>query len=146
MRTWTATAQVPAPPEVVLDVLTDPEACTRWSPIAFELEGDGERLVAGTRTRVTGQLAGVGTAFEVEVHAADRHGLALSAHGPVALDVVYELVPRDTACEIRASVGVRPRRGLLGRMLAEATAAVLNTGALRAAVACIGVEAVLVAH
>jgi len=146
MRTWTATALVPAPPEVVLDVLTDPAACTRWSPIPFAVEGDCQRLEAGTRTRVSGRLAGVGVQFDVQVHAADRHGLALSAHGPIALDVVYEIVAAERGCEIRASVGVRPRGGVRSVLLVEATAGLLSAGALRAAVGRIGIEAALVAR
>lgn len=146
MRTWTATALVPAPREVVLDLLTDPDACTRWSPVPLDAEDDCDRLAAGARTRVHGRLAGVDVSFDVEVHAADHHGLALSAHGPIALDVVYVLVERGEGCEIRASIGVRPRRGLVGLALVEATAALLSGGALRATVARLGVEASLAAR
>ena len=38
MRTWTATTTVDAPPEAVLDVLTDPGACARWAPVDFEVD------------------------------------------------------------------------------------------------------------
>ena len=38
MREWTATTMIEARPEAVLDVLTDPEACARWAPIAFDVE------------------------------------------------------------------------------------------------------------
>jgi hypothetical protein len=67
--------------------------------------------------------------FDVEVHKADETGLALSASGPVELDVDYRLA--DSA--VHASISVRPRSGLTGRLLAEATGALLNAGALEAA-------------
>ncbi len=38
MRTWTATTTTAARPAEVLDVLTDPDAASRWAPVAFELE------------------------------------------------------------------------------------------------------------
>lgn len=88
MSTWTAVATVKGPPEGVLDVLTDPAACERWAPIEFDVEGlEGDRLVAGSRARVVGRLAGQRVGFDVEVHAADEERLALLATGPVVLDV-----------------------------------------------------------
>jgi uncharacterized protein YndB with AHSA1/START domain len=132
MRTWTATATAAAHPAAVLDVLTDPDACARWAPVPFDVES-GRRLRSGTRERVSGRLAGKRVGFDVEVHAADEHGLALSAHGPVGFDVDYRLAPADTGSRVHASVSVRPRAGLAGRLLAEATGALLNAGALNQA-------------
>jgi hypothetical protein len=43
--------------------------------------------------------------------------------------------------EVRASVSVHPRRGLLGRLLAEATGALLTAGALDHALARLANEA-----
>ena len=80
--------------------------------------------------------------FDVEVHEADESGLALSASGPVALDVDYRLAP--AACggsEVRASVSVRSGGGLTGRILAEATGALLSAGALQAALARVARQA-----
>jgi hypothetical protein len=125
MRTWTATAAAAARPEAVLDVLTDPDACARWAPVPFDVES-GRRLRAGTRERVSGRLAGKRVGFDVEVHKADATGLALSASGPVELDVDYRL----GGSQVHASVSVRPRGGLTGRLLAEATGALLSAGAL----------------
>lgn len=142
MRTWTATTTIAAPPAEVLDVLTDPDACTRWAPVAFELEDlEGVRLQAGTRARVAGRLAGRRVGFDVCVHEADEHGLSLAADGPVGFDVAYELEPTPRGSEVRASVSVRPSRGLAGRLLAEATGALLSAGALDAAISRIGREA-----
>jgi uncharacterized protein YndB with AHSA1/START domain len=142
MRTWTATTTVEARPEDVLDVLTDPGACARWAPVPFDVDDlVGERLLAGTRARVSGRLAGRRVGFEVEVHEADRRGLALSAHGPVGLDVAYDLAPTAHGSEVHASVSVRSGRGLTGRLLAEATGALLTAGALQAAISRIAREA-----
>ena len=42
------------------DWTAHPEEIRRWSPVAFDLEDlRSSRLTAGTRTRVTGKLAGV---------------------------------------------------------------------------------------
>jgi hypothetical protein len=142
MRTYTATTSAPVHPEAVLDVLTDPDACRRWAPISFDVEElSAPRLSAGSRARVCGRLAGREVGFDVEVHRADMDGLALSADGPVALDVAYALVASTTGSDLHASVAVRPRAGLRGRLLAEATAAMLAGGALQVALGRIVTEA-----
>ena len=58
MRTWTTHKLVAADPAVVLE-LTDTDACRRWAPVPFELDGPAAgRLQAGTRVRVSGSLVG----------------------------------------------------------------------------------------
>lgn len=156
MRTWTATATAEAHPEAILHVLTDPDAASRWAPVPFDVEDDrrvpsgnpservaGRRLKAGSRARVSGRLAGRRVGFEVEVHAADANGLALTATGPVEFDVDYRLAPTTAGAEVHASISVRPRRGLTGRLLAEATSALLNAGALNHALSRLTREAAL---
>jgi len=145
MKTWTATAVAPAHPAAVLDVLTDPDACARWAPVPFDVEDDTRRLAAGSRARVVGRLAGQRVGFDVEVRQADENGLQLSATGPVALDVDYRLAPTTDGSQVHASVSVRPRRGLLGRLLAEATGALLTAGALDHALARLSREAAALA-
>jgi hypothetical protein len=143
MRTWTATATAPAQPAAVLDVLTDPDACARWAPLPFDVdELATRRLAAGSRARVSGKLAGKRVGFEVEVHEADETGLRLSADGPVGMDVDYRLAPVPAGSEVRASVSVRPSRGIAGRLLAEATSALLSAGALEHAISRIVKEVV----
>jgi hypothetical protein len=130
MRTWTARTTINGRPEAVLDVLTDPAACERWAPVPFDLEGlDTDRLRAGSRARVSGRLAGKRVDFEVEVHEASDGRLELSAVGPVDLDVAYALRAIGAGSEVTASVAVRGR-GLTGRLLAQATDALLAGGAL----------------
>lgn len=145
MSTWTEQLTAQAAPAAVLDVLTDPGACERWAPVPFEA-GIGSRpparLQAGSRTRVVGRLAGRAVGFDVEVFRADEEGLALRASGPIDLDVVYRLrpLPCGAASEVCASVAVRGD-GLTGRVLAQATGALLGAGALRTAMARIAREA-----
>jgi hypothetical protein len=139
MRTWTATTTVDAPPDAVLDVLTDPDAIASWAPVDFEVSDlNLRRLATGCRPRVEGRLGGVSVGFDVEVLEAGQDGLSLIAAGPVALDVRYDLEPADGGSEVRASIGVRPGRGFRGRILAEATSALLSAGALHTALDRIG--------
>jgi len=141
MRTWTASATAAALPLDVLDVLTDPAAARRWAPVPFDVEHDPGRLTPGTRTRVSGRLAGRDVGFDLEVHAADAERFELTASGPVGFDVAYDFAPVDGGTEVRASVSVRPGGGLTGRVLAKATTALLAAGALPTAVSRIAHEA-----
>jgi hypothetical protein len=142
MRTWTTTTTIGADPGAVLDVLTDPEACRRWAPVAFDVSGlDDDRLMTGSRARVSGRLAGRTVGFDVQVHEAADGRLALSAEGPVAFDVRYDLAPAAGGSEVRASIGVGAGRGLVGRILAEATSALLSAGVLDTAVSRLAREA-----
>jgi len=145
MSTWTAQTTVSGRPEDVLDVLTDPAACGRWAPIDFDFHGlEGNRLVAGSRARVVGRLAGQRATFDVSVFEADAQRLSLCASGPITLDVLYELQSRaggDVFTEVTASIGVRRGSGFIGRLLAQATDAVLAGGALRCSLDRIAREA-----
>jgi hypothetical protein len=145
MRTWTATTTAAAHPEAVLDVLTDPDAASRWAPVPFDVEElDGERLLAGSHARVSGRLAGRRVGFDIDVERADESGIALSASGPVAFDVAYQLSRASCGgSTVRASVSVRSGGGITGRLLAEATGALLTAGALHAALGRIAREASL---
>jgi hypothetical protein len=142
MKEWTTITTVKAKPEAVLDILTDPEACRRWAPIDFDVDDlRTPRLRSGSRARVSGRLAGRYVDFDVEVHEAADGRLHLSADGPVGFDVRYDLAPAPGGSEVTASVSVRPRRGITGRLLAEATHALLAAGALQSAIARIAREA-----
>jgi hypothetical protein len=141
MSTWTEQLTANAAPAAVLEVLTDPGAAARWAPIDFEVRQlDGDRLRAGSRARVAGRLAGREVGFDVVVVAADEERLTLLASGPIDFDVEYRLRPVETGSEVHASVAVRGK-GLGGRVLAQATGALLSAGALRQAVARIVREA-----
>ena len=130
MRTWTTETTVTGLPDEVLALLTEPDAIARWTPVAFELiDLDTDRLVSGTRARVRGRLAGRSLEFDVEVLAADDERLALVATGPISIDVEYRLRPAPRGSDLRASVSVSGR-GLIGRVVAQATDALLAGGAL----------------
>ena len=134
MANWTATTTTKATPEQVLDVLTHPDEIRRWSPVDFDVdELDAARLAPGTRARVTGKLAGVRVGFDVEVHAADEGRLELSADGPIGFDVRYDLTGDATGAKLSARVSMRRGGGLTGRLVANATAALLSAGALEGA-------------
>jgi Polyketide cyclase / dehydrase and lipid transport len=134
MSQWTATARANATPGQVLEVLTHPDEIRRWSPVDFDSDDlEGRRLAAGTRGRVVGRLAGVSVGFDVEVHTVDDARLELSAEGPVGLDVRYDLKVDDSGAQLDASVSMRPSDGLTGRLVANATAALLSAGALEGA-------------
>jgi hypothetical protein len=140
MRTWTTETTVAGLPDEVLALLTEPDAIARWAPVPFELlDMDKDRLAAGTRARVLGRLAGRTLEFDVTVLAADEERLALVAEGPISIDVEYSFREVAQGSELRASVSVRGS-GLIGRVLAQATDALLAAGALRTAVNRIGRE------
>src|SRR3954463_7470744 len=155
MKTWTATTIVDAGPDAVLDILTDPDAVARWAPIPFDVDDlDTPRLTAGSRAPGArrpprrpggGPLAARRVGFDVEVHEAGAGRLALVATGPIGLDVAYDLSAADGGSEVRASISVRRGKGLTGRLLAEATNALLSAGALSHAVSRLGREAAFAA-
>jgi hypothetical protein len=136
MATWETRTIVHGAPEDVLEVLTDPSAARRWSPIGFELEQiEGDRLRSGSRAVLSGKLAGRGVSFDVEVIKASDGQLELRAVGPVEMDVAYDAILADEGTsEVVASVAVRSGGGLIGRMLSSATDALLASGALNIAV------------
>jgi hypothetical protein len=79
MKTWTTETWVAGAPEQVPELLTEPDTIARWAPIPFEvLDLDGERLVAGSRARVSGAL-GPRLEFEVEIREAHEERLSLVA-------------------------------------------------------------------
>jgi hypothetical protein len=140
MATWNSQIRCRGTPDDVLRLLTDPDAIARWSPIPFDVEGfKGERLAAGDRVRVCGALGGRSVEFLVDVAAADDGCLALTAVGPIRIDVRYVAQPAGDQSDVRASVGVNGS-GLFGRVLAKATDGLLAAGALKAALTRIAGE------
>ena len=141
MSTWTAHTTVTAAPCAVLDLLTDPDAIERWAPVPFELEHmSGKRLDAGATARVSGKLARFGASFDVSIDCAHEERFALYASGPVDLDVEYELFADGDGTDVWVSVGVQSGGGLSGRLLAQATEALLRAGALDRALGRIAEE------
>jgi hypothetical protein len=73
------------------------------------------------------------------VAAAGNGRLALTATGPIRIDVSYVAQPAGDQSDVQASVGVMGN-GLVGRVLAKATDGLLAAGALKAALARIAGE------
>jgi hypothetical protein len=131
MCSWQSNATVPGSPTEILALLTEPDAIARWAPVPFEVVGlEGTRLESGTRARVAGRLAGRSVKFDVDVLRASDERFELVAKGPICIDVKYKLRPAGSSSEVEASIAV-DGRGLLGRVLAKATEALLAGGALR---------------
>jgi hypothetical protein len=121
-------------PDEVLALLTEPNSIARWAPVAFDVvDFGGRRLAAGDHVRVRGSLAGRSVEFEVDVSQADDGHLVLTAVGPIRLDVEYLAVAATGGTEVHASIKVTGQ-GLMGRVLAQATDALLAAGALHSAV------------
>jgi hypothetical protein len=134
VSTWTTQTTCNGTPDDVLDLLTEPGAISRWSPVPFKLvDLEQDRLSAGDRVRVRGELAGRGVEFRVDVAKAENGHLALTATGPIRIDVDYRVVSDARGSSLRARIGVAGS-GLFGRVLAGATDALLAAGALRMAV------------
>jgi hypothetical protein len=141
MATWETRTTVMGGPEDVLEVLTDPSAAQRWSPIGFELEHiEGDRLVSGSHAVLSGKLAGRCVKFEVDVLKASDGQLELRAKGPVEMDVRYIAAALGEMTEVKASVAVRSAGGLMGRLISSATDALLAGGALNIAVQSVARE------
>jgi hypothetical protein len=133
--TWHSCTTVRAAPEHVIETLTDPDACARWSPIPFSLDrGDGVRLRAGTSTRVCGRFLGRHVGFNVHTVTADHSGLHIRARGPIEIVVHYTLERVRTGCAVDARVSIPPPTSRSGRFVARATALLLAAGALDHAV------------
>jgi hypothetical protein len=132
MGTWSTSATVDGRPEHVLGVLTDADACERWSPVAFEVDG-ARRLKAGSRARVGGSIVGRRVEFDVEILHADDRRLALRAQGPIEIEARYDARPCGPATRLDAEVSVRSRGGLMGRVMAGAADGLLAAGALDSA-------------
>jgi Polyketide cyclase / dehydrase and lipid transport len=143
-NTWRSRTTVRATPQHVIDTLTDPDACARWSPIPFSLDtSDGARLRAGTTTRVSGRLLGARVRLTLHTLAADPGRLHLHARGPVDILVDYTLKPIRAGCALDALISIHPPTSRLGRLLARATGLLLATGTLDHAMDRIAHEAEL---
>jgi hypothetical protein len=99
---------LPASPDAVLRLLTEPDEIARWAPVPFELaELDGGRLVTGSRALVRGRLAGRSVEFAVDVLEAADERLLLVADGPLSINVDYALRSVSKGSEVQATVSVR---------------------------------------
>lgn len=130
MCTWTTQQWIAGQPDEVAELLADPLAIARWSPVAFEvLDLAGDRLDAGAHAQVAGTLAGRRLSFDIDIHEASSDRLSLTANGPVSINADYEITSERGGTNVKATVSV-DGRGLLGRLLARAVHGLLAAGAL----------------
>ena len=142
MASYETTIETTASAAQLMRVLTDPAEIRGWSPVPFRVDDlEGGTLAAGSKARVSGNLAGVSVGFDVTVHTAGAGGLRLTADGPVSLDVAYGLRPSDAGSELSASVRLGRPRGLTARLIGKATEAMLSAGALDRAASRIALSA-----
>jgi Polyketide cyclase / dehydrase and lipid transport len=140
--TWRSRTAVRATPETVIDTLTDPRACARWSPIPFSLDKDDTgRLRAGSTRRVSGRLLGAPVRFQLHTLVAHPGRLHLHARGPIELLVDYTLTRTRAGCTLDAAISIQPPTSRPGRMLARATGLLLAAGTLDHTVHRIALEA-----
>ena len=97
--------------------------------------------MTGSRARVSGRLAGRRVGFDVEVHEADRGAWRSRPTAPSASTSPTTCPPAGDGSEVRASISVRSGKGLTGRLMAEATNALLSAGALTHAISRLAREA-----
>lgn len=135
MKTFEARAAIPTEPSKVMELLTDPSACRRWSPVDFEVEHlDAPRLSEGTQARVCGRVGGRAVCFDVSVLEAQEGRLSLTASGPFDVRASYEAEGDCRGTDLRARVSVESRRGgLRGRLVSSVAEAFLARGALQQA-------------
>jgi hypothetical protein len=130
-KTWRSRTVVHATPQQVIETLTDPDACVRWSPIPFRLDDiDGTHLRPDTTTRVSGRFVGLQIRFELAILAADPARLLLRATGPIEILVDYDMRPAAAGCAVNAAVSIRALDRRFGRLLARATELLLDNGTL----------------
>jgi hypothetical protein len=136
MGNWTSRTSFVGDPVRVLELLTDPDEARTWSPIEFTLEDrQDRRLRTGDVMHIAGQLAGRRMSFDIEVFKASDGQLRLRASGPVEIEVEYGVSARDDGSgELTAWIAVSSAGGLIGRLVASATDALLAAGALDATV------------
>ena len=132
---------IAADPAAVMQFLTAPDAIARWAPLPFDVDGlESPRLRSGSMAYVSGGLAGKRVEFEVNVAEVSDNRLALTASGPVTMDVEYRIEPVADGSRVEASIEVQRGKGLLGGLMAGATGALLSGGALRTALSMIASE------
>ena len=131
MANWTATTTTKATPEQVLEVLTHPEEIRRWSPVDFDVDDlDAARLArrhprAGDRqARRRRRRLRRGGPRRRRAAARAVGGRSGRPRRPLRAGA------RRRGLRALASVSLRRGGGLTGRLVANATAALLSAGAL----------------
>ena len=123
-RTVAATAVVPAPPEAVWELISDPDRFAEWAELTEEVIRADKPLKLGStyeeRNVVLGPIKGM-SRWTVVQHEAPRRqthrgeGIALAA----SLDFFIELEPAEQATQLTVGLRYRPALGALGALIAR---------------------------
>jgi hypothetical protein len=126
----TATIEVEASIETVLDVALTVEDMIEWFPLPVEAVDapSSGRLAVGDACTAGNTLAGRRIETRIEVRRADLERYALAATGPLNFTVEAELTETPAGCRIDASVEARSGGGLKGRVLDAACGPLLGPG------------------
>jgi carbon monoxide dehydrogenase subunit G len=121
-RTVAATAMVPAPPEAVWELISDPDRFAEWAELTEEVIRADKPLTLGStyeeRNVVLGPIKGM-SRWTVVQHEAPRRqthrgeGIALAA----SLDFFIELEPAERATQLTVGLRYRPGLGPIGAMI-----------------------------
>ncbi|MBA2516436.1 MAG: SRPBCC family protein [Solirubrobacterales bacterium] len=129
-HTASATTQVAATVDAVLDVALTVDDMVRWFPLPIHPVDPPEdgRLRVGDACLAESALAGRRLRTRIEVLEADETNYRLAATGPVCFTVTADLAATSRGCSISASVEARSGGGLTGRVLEGACRPLLGTG------------------
>lgn len=125
-----ASTEVAAAVDAVLDVALTVDDMVRWFPLHIEPvepPADG-RLEVGGSYLAESHFAGRVLRTTIKVIEADAERYRLAATGPVCFTVTAGLTPTPGGCAIDASVEARSGGGLTGRVLEGACRPLLGTG------------------
>jgi carbon monoxide dehydrogenase subunit G len=121
-RTAAATVVVPAPPEAVWELVSDPDRFAEWAELTEEVTSADRPLQLGStyeeRNVVLGPIKGT-SRWTVVQHEAPRRqthrgeGIALAA----SLDFFLELEPAERATQLTVGLRYRPGLGGLGALI-----------------------------
>lgn len=125
-----ATVQVAATADVVLDVALTVDDMVRWFPLPIEPVDppEGGRLHPGDSCLAENVLAGQRIRTRIEVLEADERRYRLAATGPLCFIVTADLTETPGGCRIDAAVESRSGGGIAGRLLDGACRPLLSTG------------------
>jgi carbon monoxide dehydrogenase subunit G len=121
-RTAAATVVVPAPPEAVWELVSDPDRFAEWAELTVEVTRADKPLRLGStyeeRNVVLGPIKGT-SRWTVVQHEAPRRqthrgeGIALAA----SLDFFVELEPAEGGTQLAVGLRYRPALGGLGALI-----------------------------